>query len=113
PSRTLAGRGPLGLILAVLIRSHSRQCLSSPPNRTKPWAAAMRLSYDRPRLRSFIVAFSWLKATPPEPRSRRVAIRAATRADARAVAGMASALSRAEGGFPSRFTEDTYARDGF
>jgi GNAT superfamily N-acetyltransferase len=59
------------------------------------------------------VAFSWLKAEPPEPRTTRVAVRPATRADSRVVAGMASALSRAEGGFPSRFTEETYARDGF
>lgn len=59
------------------------------------------------------MAFSWLKTAPPESRASRVAVRAATRADGRAIAGMASALSRAEGGFPSRFTEDTYARDGF
>lgn len=59
------------------------------------------------------MAFSWLKSEPPEPRVARVRVRAATRADARVVAGMASALSRAEGGFPSRFTEETYARDGF
>jgi len=59
------------------------------------------------------VAFSWLKAAPPEAPDARVAVRAATRADGRAIAGMASALSRAEGGFPSRFTEETYARDGF
>ena len=59
------------------------------------------------------MAFSWLKATPSGSRASRVAVRAATRADGRAIAGMASALSRAEGGFPSRFTEDTYARDGF
>jgi GNAT superfamily N-acetyltransferase len=59
------------------------------------------------------VAFSWLKSEPPEPRTTRVTVRAGTRADAREVAGMASALSRSEGGFPSRFTEETYARDGF
>ena len=60
------------------------------------------------------MAFSWLKAAPSEARgAARVQVRPATRGDARAIAGMASALSRAEGGFPSRFTEDTYLRDGF
>jgi GNAT superfamily N-acetyltransferase len=60
------------------------------------------------------VAFSWLRADPPPAKgAERIVVRPAGRADARAIAGMASALSRAEGGFPSRFTEDTYLRDGF
>jgi ribosomal protein S18 acetylase RimI-like enzyme len=59
------------------------------------------------------LAFSWLKApaaTGPDARPR---VRPAGRGDAAAIAGMASALSRAEGGFPSRFTAETYLRDGF
>ena len=59
------------------------------------------------------MAFSWLKPAPDAAQTPRVRVRAAGRADAASVAGMASALSRAEGGFPSRFTEESYLRDGF
>ncbi len=59
------------------------------------------------------MAFSWLKSAPDAAQAPRVRVRPAVRADAASVAGMASALSRAEGGFPSRFTEESYLRDGF
>ena len=59
------------------------------------------------------MAFSWRILQRPQDEEAEVQVRAAGRADAAAVAGMATALSRAEGGFPSRFTEATYLRDGF
>ena len=42
-----------------------------------------------------------------------IAVRRAGRGDAEAVAGLARALSLADGGRPSRFTAQAYLRDGF
>jgi ribosomal protein S18 acetylase RimI-like enzyme len=53
-------------------------------------------------------------AEPPEDiETVKVRVRAATPADAEAVAGMAQAFSVADGGRPSRLSAEAFRRDGF
>jgi ribosomal protein S18 acetylase RimI-like enzyme len=55
----------------------------------------------------------WRQQGDRKPAPVRIDIRPATAADAEAIAGMARALSEADGGRPSRFSAEAFRRDGF